>query len=173
MTQIKITKVTSDDFKSIQIVGRQTFFEAFAQYNTDEDMAQYLQENFNGRKIRTEIGTPGSTFYIAWRDENPVGYLKVNTDDAQTEIREQVSLEIERIYVRSNELGKNIGQLLYEKALKMARHQKKEYIWLGVWEQNLRAIEFYKRNGFIAFDRHIFKMGKEDQTDIMMKKILL
>lgn len=173
MTQIKITKATSDDFKSIQLIGRQTFFETFAQYNTDEDMAQYLQENFNGRKIRTEIGTPGSTFYLAWRDKTPVGYLKVNTEDAQTEIREQASLEIERIYVRSIELGKNIGQLLYEKALKMARYQKKEYIWLGVWEHNLRAIEFYKKNGFIAFDKHVFKMGKDDQTDIMMKKILL
>ena len=46
------------------------------------------------------------------------------------------------------------------------------YVWLGVWEENPRAIRFYEKNGFVAFDKHIFRLGDDEQTDIMMKKKL-
>ncbi len=48
----------------------------------------------------------------------------------------------------------------------------KKSIWLGVWEENPKAIRFYEKNGFVPFSRHIFKMGDEEQTDIMMRKII-
>lgn len=35
--------------------------------------------------------------------------------------------------------------------------------------ENPRAINFYKKNGFVEFDKHIFKLGNDEQTDIMMK----
>ncbi|HRE51302.1 MAG TPA: GNAT family N-acetyltransferase [Flavitalea sp.] len=66
-------------------------------------------------------------------------------------------------------VGKNIGQLLYKKALQIAREKKADYIWLGVWEQNQRAINFYTKNGFVPFGTHVFKPGDAEQTDIMMK----
>jgi ribosomal protein S18 acetylase RimI-like enzyme len=51
----------------------------------------------------------------------------------------------------------------------IAKQNKVAYIWLGVWEKNERAINFYKKNGFVTFDTHIFKLGNEAQTDYMMK----
>jgi diamine N-acetyltransferase len=65
--------------------------------------------------------------------------------------------------------GKNVGKLLYEKALHIARQKNAGYVWLGVWEENHRAIRFYKKNGFKEFDKHIFRLGNDNQTDIMMK----
>ena len=65
--------------------------------------------------------------------------------------------------------GKKVGQLLYEKAIETAKQKNADYVWLGVWEENPRAISFYKKNGFIGFDKHIFKLGDDEQTDIMMK----
>lgn len=79
-------------------------------------------------------------------------------------------MEIERIYVLQKYQGKKIGQILYEKAIQIAHDKQVKYVWLGVWEQNLRAINFYKKNDFIEFDKHIFKLGNDAQTDIMMKK---
>jgi ribosomal protein S18 acetylase RimI-like enzyme len=76
------------------------------------------------------------------------------------------------IYVKSAYHGKKIGQLLYEKALELARLQNKAYLWLGVWEENLKAIRFYEKNGFIAFDKHVFRFGGDEQIDVMMKKVL-
>jgi ribosomal protein S18 acetylase RimI-like enzyme len=99
--------------------------------------------------------------------------LKLNIGQSQTEIKNDNALEIERIYVLNEFQGQSIGQQLFEKALERAYVQKVDFIWLGVWEENKRAIQFYTKNGFVAFDKHIFKLGDEEQTDIMMKLKLL
>lgn len=89
------------------------------------------------------------------------------------EVHGAEAVEIERIYVLQAHQGKKMGQLLYEKAMQVAESAKADYVWLGVWEENARAIGFYKKNGFVAFDKHVFTLGTDEQTDIMMKKVLV
>lgn len=172
MKQPVISSASLENLTAIQLIGRETFFETFAHSNTEADMAKYLEDSFNDEKVTAELMNPDSLFFIAWDEETPVGYLKVNVGKAQTELQDETALEIERIYVKSAYHGKKVGQLLYEKALEIAQLQKKAYIWLGVWEENPKAIRFYQKNGFVAFDKHIFKMGEDEQIDVMMKKVL-
>jgi len=172
MAQITITQATINDLSAVLLIGRQTFAETFTDRNTAENMQQYLEASFNDEKISAELNDPASYFYIAWEEETPVGYLKLNTGKAQTEQLGDAALEIERIYVKAAYHGKKIGQLLYEKALEVASSQQKEYIWLGVWEENTKAIGFYSRNGFVPFDKHIFMVGEDPQQDVLMKKVL-
>ena len=172
MEYIQVRKAEIEDLGTVQLIGRETFFETFANSNTEDDMNKYLEDSFNDNRVTAELSNPDSLFYIAWEDESAVGYLKVNTGIAQTEQQDKKALEIERIYVKSSHHGKKVGQLLYEKALEVAQQQRNSYLWLGVWEKNPRAIRFYEKNGFTAFDKHIFKMGDDEQIDIMMKKEL-
>lgn len=172
MEQIRINKATVGDITTIQLIGRETFVETFAAHNTEANMQKYLVESFSDAKIREELSNPASLFFIAFEGDTPVGYLKLNTGTAQTEAQDSTAIEIERIYVKRDYHGKKVGQLLYETALETARMLKKSYLWLGVWENNPRAIRFYEKNGFTAFDKHIFRMGEDEQTDIMMKKVL-
>jgi len=172
MSAIIITKATTKDVAIVQNIGRQTFYETFAEGNKEEDMAKYLDENFSAEKVSAELNNHDSNFFIAWDENEAIGYLKLNTGKAQTELQDETSLEIERIYVKSEYHGKKVGQILYDKALEVAAAQSKQSIWLGVWEENPRAIKFYEKNGFVAFDKHIFKMGSDEQTDIMMSKQL-
>lgn len=172
MNEIVIKRASLEDIKTIQVIGKETFFETFAESNTEEDMKKYLEDNFSEEKVKSELNNPDSEFFIAFEDNFPIGYLKLNNGNAQTESQEENSIEIERIYVKSAYYGKKIGQLLYDKALQVARDKNKSSIWLGVWEENPRAIRFYEKNGFVAFGKHIFKMGDDEQTDIMMQKLL-
>lgn len=172
MASIIINKASVEDTDIIQELGIQTFSETFAEDNTEEAMDKYLKESFNTEKVKSELNNPDSYFYIAWEEDNPVGYLKVNHGKAQTELQDETSLEIERIYVKKSHHGKKVGQLLYDQALKTAEELNKSYLWLGVWEENLRALNFYRKNGFVEFDKHIFRLGDEEQTDLMMKKVL-
>ncbi|PWW29365.1 GNAT family N-acetyltransferase [Chryseobacterium sp. AG844] len=172
MSSIIINKASAEDVEIVQSLGRQTFSETFAENNTEEAMKKYLEESFNTKKIKSELNNPDSFFYIAWEEDNPVGYLKVNSGEAQTELQDDTALEIERIYVKKSHHGKKVGQLLYNKALETAEQLKKSYLWLGVWEKNLRALQFYRKNGFVEFDKHIFRLGEEEQMDLMMKKVL-
>ncbi|GGB81747.1 GNAT family N-acetyltransferase [Dyadobacter sediminis] len=169
---MELSIASPEDLKIVQLIAKETFFETFAADNTEANMNKYLVENFSDEKIRSELTNPESVFCIAWNNETPVGYLKVNTGTSQTELRDGSALEIERIYVKKAFHGEKVGQMLYEKALEIARSLNKSYIWLGVWEKNRKAIRFYEKNGFAAFDKHIFRFGEDEQTDMMMKKDL-
>lgn len=166
---IKIKKAAITDLKSVQEIGRQTFYETFSAVNTEEDMAGYLEKSFSDIQLTKELSDKDSAFYIASDQHRVIGYLKINTGGAQTELKDDNALEIERIYVLQEYHGKKVGQLLYDKAIEVAKQQNSDYVWLGVWEENPRAINFYQKNGFIAFDKHIFRLGDDEQTDIMMK----
>ena len=169
MENFSIRIVTLNDIDLLQKIGRQTFFETFSAGNTEEDMKKYLDEKFSIEKLTTELNSKNSVFYFAELDNNIIGYLKLNFGESQTELKDDKALEIERIYVLKEFHGKHVGQLLYEKAMQIARQTNADYVWLGVWDQNPRAINFYKKNGFVEFDKHIFKLGNDEQTDIMMK----
>lgn len=170
MEHIVINKASINDLESVKRIGRETFLETFAESNSEADMKMYLDKNFSDSKLTGELSNPDSHFFIAWEGKEAIGYLKLNTGKAQTELQNAVSIEIERIYVKQEYHGKKVGQLLCEKALEIARQMEKEFIWLGVWEENPRAIRFYEKNGFTAFDKHRFVLGEDEQTDILMKR---
>lgn len=169
MNTIEINKISVKEIDQLQKIGRQTFQETFSESNSEENMKSYLEEGFSNEKLTAELNDENSEFYFAMLDNNVIGYLKINFGESQTELKDNKALEIERIYVSKEFHGKSVGQLLYNKAIEIANQKTSEYVWLGVWEENQRAINFYKKNGFIEFDKHIFKLGNDEQTDIMMK----
>lgn len=169
MNEIKIRKISLDDLSPIQEISQQTFIETFADVNTAEDMNQYLSDSFNEERLTSELSNPESEFYFAEVDGQPAGYLKVNFGDAQTDVQDKNALELERIYVLKEFLGKRVGQILLDKTLQRAREASMDYVWLGVWEHNHRAKKFYSKNGFVEFGRHDFWLGSDKQTDLMMR----
>ena len=172
MKNINIKRITIDDIFQLQKIGRQTFYETFSEQNTVENMQHYLAESFSIQKLTDELHSTYSQFYFAEHDGQIIGYLKINFGTSQTELQAENALEIERIYVLKAFHGKQIGQVLYEKAVEIAQQQNAPYLWLGVWEENKRAINFYTKNGFVEFDKHIFKLGDDKQIDVMMRKML-
>ncbi|MBP6576780.1 MAG: GNAT family N-acetyltransferase [Chryseobacterium sp.] len=169
MENITVQKISISDLPALQKIGRQTFYETFAASNTEENITKYLEEGFSEDKLTTELEDQNAEFYFATLDNEVIGYLKLNFGASQTELKDDKALEIERIYVLQEFHGKKVGQILYNKAIEVAKDKKSDYVWLGVWEENPRAISFYKKNGFEEFDKHIFKLGNDEQTDIMMK----
>tara|TARA_R110001592_G_scaffold206966_1_gene457692 strand:- start:1681 stop:2220 length:540 start_codon:yes stop_codon:yes gene_type:complete len=166
---MKIKKGNIQDVEKLKKIGKLTFAETFSSDNSEENMKEYLENEFSTEKLKAELTDQNAEFYFAELDEKTIGYLKVNIGESQTEIKIKNALEIERIYVLKEFHGKKVGQILYEKALELAKEKDVENVWLGVWEQNPRAIRFYEKNGFVSFDKHIFKLGDDKQTDIMMK----
>jgi ribosomal protein S18 acetylase RimI-like enzyme len=169
MSEIVINKIGNEQIDQLQQIGRQTFSETFAESNSAENMAKYLEEAYSYEKLNAELNDTNSIFYFAVMDQNVIGYLKLNFGASQTDLKDNNALEIERIYVLREFHGKKIGQLLFDKAIEVAKAQHVAYVWLGVWEENKRALQFYTKNGFVEFNQHVFVLGDEAQTDIMMK----
>jgi ribosomal protein S18 acetylase RimI-like enzyme len=169
MNEIVINKIGNEQIDQLQQIGRQTFEETFAESNSAQNMAKYLEEAYSYEKLSAELNDPNSIFYFAMMGQDVIGYLKLNVGASQTEVKDNDALEIERIYVLKSFQGKRVGQFLFDKAIQIAKEQNAEFVWLGVWEENKRAIQFYTKNGFVEFDQHVFVLGDEAQTDIMMK----
>ncbi len=169
---LDIQKLTIADIHVLQSISVQTFVEAFAADNTETDMQIYIHQYLSHKKLLSELENEHSAFYLARQHEKPVGYLKVNFGHAQSELHEIQSLEIERIYVVAEMIGKNVGAQLMDKAISIAKENQMTSIWLGVWEKNTRAIRFYEKHGFVKFTTHKFMLGNDEQTDWLMRKKL-
>ncbi len=169
MIQLRIQKVEISDANRLREIAVETFSETFSNENSEENMIQYLTENFSIDKLSKELKNCNSEFYFALYDTKPIGYLKLNFGNSQTELMNDDAIEIERIYVLKDFHGKCVGQTLLSHAITIARKRNSNFIWLGVWEKNKRAINFYEKNGFIEFDSHKFNLGEDEQVDLMMK----
>lgn len=172
MKDIQIRKATLSDVDRLCEISRTTFHETFSADNSEANMKKYFDNSFSEASLSLELNNPDSRFYFAVAGTQIIGYVKINSGPAQTELQNENAVELERIYVAKEFQGRKIGQLLLEKALQIAQQRNADFVWLGVWEKNHRAIRFYQKNGFVAFDKHIFVLGDDHQTDILMKRNL-
>lgn len=174
LEEIKLEKIRGDEISLLREISIKTFHDTFAKDNNPEDMRGYLDKSFSIEQLTSELKNPESSFYFAKgkEDRAVMGYLKINVGKAQNELQDRHSLEVERIYVLEAFQGKKVGQLLFNKALETADAIQADLVWLGVWEFNTKAVNFYKKNGFTVFDKHTFVLGTDVQTDILMKKEL-
>jgi diamine N-acetyltransferase len=169
---IEIKQCTPEDIYSLQKISYETFIETFKDQNSPENMNAYLERAFNLPQLEKELSIISSQFFFVYFHNEVAGYLKVNVNDAQTEEMGNESLEVERIYIRSEFQKHGLGKVLLNKAMDIAINYNKEKIWLGVWEKNENAIAFYKRMGFVQSGAHSFFMGDEEQIDYIMTKTL-
>jgi diamine N-acetyltransferase len=169
---IKIKQCTIENLPQLQEISCETFNETFKDQNSPENMNAYLERAFNVNRLEKELSTINSHFFFVYFNNEVGGYLKVNTQEAQSENMGEDSLEIERIYVRAKCQKLGLGKYLINKAIDIAVEQEKNKVWLGVWEKNENAIAFYKKLGFVQAGTHSFHMGDEEQIDFIMVKSL-
>ena len=168
----EIRKCDMYDLEMLCELSRSTYRDTFAHLNTPENMDSYLAISFAPQKIACELSNPASCFYFLFADGELAGYLKLNEAPAQSDINDPLSLELERIYVKSGFQCGGLGRTLLEKAVLEAQSRGKRYLWLGVWEKNDKALAFYRKNGFYPIGTHTFVMGDDRQTDFIMRKDL-
>ncbi|MEL6809914.1 MAG: GNAT family N-acetyltransferase [Bacteroidota bacterium] len=167
--EIRIKKVEPHQAEMLRSLAATTFIATYAAYNTPENMRSYVEQYFNIPRIKKELENPDIQYFMATLEDEVVGYLKLNEGEAQTESHFQDTLEIERIYVTHQHHGKGYGVALLSKAIEVGKIKALKSIWLGVWDQNEKAIAFYERNGFYRDGIHPFVLGDEPQRDYLMK----
>lgn len=170
---LSIQKIGPGDIDQLLSIAKKTFHDAFFHLCKPADFEAYTSVAFTAENFLSQINNPDSLFYFAIMDDEPAGYLKLNFNDAQSELKEESGMEIERIYILDKHQRKQIGRKLLTFAIDKAIEKQMEYIWLGVWEKNPNAIRFYENNGFKIMGKHTFPFGDELDEDWLMKKELV
>lgn len=157
------------DIEELVDISRTTFDETFRAQITEENMKAYMDSAFSRDKLIKELENEESEFFFAYLNDSVIGYFKINSSGAQTDVYDKLSLELERFYLLKEYIGKNFGKQMLKKVINLAGKKNVKYIWLGVWEKNYRALNFYCKNGFIRFGEHFFVMGEDKQVDYLMR----
>jgi diamine N-acetyltransferase len=171
---INIRQATVDDAQALADLAYTTFWDAFAHHpkNAPEDLNHYMRQAFNEGQIAAELADDKSIFLIAEIDGVPVGYAKIVIDNIEPGVTAQRPVELSRLYSHQKYLGQGIGQKLMDACFERARREGRDVMWLGVWEYNPRAQRFYEKNGFRAVGSHVFQLGNDAQTDLLMQREL-
>ncbi len=164
-----IRKANFADLSSLVAMARLSFIQAFTDGNKIENVNAYLEEAFTEEQFVEEMENPASVFFLLEVEGILAGYSKVNFVPAQTDLHDNSSLEVARLYLLEEFIGRGLGKVLLTHAINFAKLNRKKYLWLGVWEKNRRAIKFYEKHGLSVFSSHPFPFGDEIQTDFLMR----
>ena len=160
---------TTADTNMLSELGAKTFYDTFAKDNTPENMAAHLKNSFSPEIQLAELSNPNHIFLIVEDGDKSIGYAQLLLNSKEEFIAGTKSLEVRRIYATQEYIGKGIGKVLMQAAIEEAKQRDCDSVWLGVWEKNPRAIEFYKKWGFKEVGTHIFTVGDDPQRDFVME----
>lgn len=167
-----IREVLFSECNILADISRSTFFETFVEYNTSEDMDQYLAEHCVTSKIEAEMMEENTLFFFAEYNKDIIGFVKLKLNKVLEKFSNAKSIEIERLYVSQTHHSLKIGASLMAHCIDIAQKGDYEIIFLAVWEHNHKAIKFYEKWGYVPFGSHIFLLGTDKQNDILMKRDL-
>jgi diamine N-acetyltransferase len=168
--QFTIRKAVQADAETLTNLGRLAFTQAYAALNTPENFAIYLAGAFYYEKQAQELAAPGSTFLIISKDDQPAGYARLLAGSAKDCVTADNPMELVRFYVLEEWKGKGVAYQLMEACLAEASQGGCDVIWLSAWKENLRALAFYRKWGFVETGSAIFTVGNDPQEDAIMAR---
>ena len=160
---------TTEDAKMLAELGARTFYDTFAKDNTPENIDAYLKKSFSPEIQLNELSEADNIFLIVESENIPIGYAQLMMNSKDETINRNRPLEIRRIYASQEYLGKGVGKELMQATIREARQRGCDCVWLGVWDKNQRAIDFYKKWGFREVGTHLFLVGDDPQNDFVME----
>lgn len=168
---LRIRQAHVSDAAALAELAERTFRAAFGDANTDSDMDAYVQEVFSAKQVAHELSQANQQFLLVFKGdaESPKGYAKLRTNEPPAAVGPS-PIELQRLYVEPGTIGRGMGAALMQACLEMAESAGHQTLWLGVWQENQRAIEFYRRWGFQTVGSHVFRLGSDDQTDLIMQR---
>jgi len=169
MSQLILKKANTDDLIALQKISIETFSSTYSNLNTKANMQLYVSESLSEMQLMAELVSSKTSFYLAYRENYLIGYFKLNFPEKDLQPFGNISMEVERIYLEEKYQGKGYGKKLFESIIEIARSEKMNRIWLGVWSKNTNALEFYRKLGFVKFDKHLFTLGEDEQLDYLLE----
>jgi diamine N-acetyltransferase len=169
---LKIRLATARDAETLAVIAWKSFYDAFADHpkNAPDDMKSYMDEAFSVEALSADLADRDAIYFVAEIGEEMVGYAKLKKNSREPCVSGASPIELCRLYSLSEYIGKGIGKALMLKCLEFAGENEHDFMWLGVWEFNFRAQEFYKKFGFEKCGEHIFQLGSDPQTDWVFEK---
>jgi ribosomal protein S18 acetylase RimI-like enzyme len=169
---VLIREATIADLPKLRALAVRVFTITFEKSNNPEDFKAFMDEAYSEEQMREELAEPRAVYLIAEDGEHFAGYARVRENNEVDSYLGTNHLELQRLYADIPWQGKGVAKALMDACEKIARDRGKDWIWLGVWEHNPKAIHYYQKHGYERFSQHDFMLGTDKQTDLLMRKLV-
>ena len=167
---VSIRRAQPRDAGALAELAERSFRDAFADSNDPVDMEIHCGERFGEAVQAREIADPDWVTLLAEGNGQLVGFAQVRLNAPMDCVAARRPAALYRIYVASPWHGRGIAQQIMDEVMAVAAQDGSDRIWLGVWEENRRAMAFYRKYGFEVVGAHEFTFGTERQQDLVMAR---
>jgi ribosomal protein S18 acetylase RimI-like enzyme len=158
------------DAEALAALAEKTFRDAFAADNDPGDMDEHCRRSFSPAIQREQIADPLIVTLVAIHGQGHMaGFAQLRPGSPAQGFAPE-PIELWRFYVDAAYHGRGLAQQLMDAMLEAAAQRGARTIWLGVWERNGRAQNFYRKSGFVDIGSHGFTLGSDPQTDRLMAR---
>ena len=167
---MRVRRATIDDVDTLSAFGRRVFGQTFAPENAPEDLQAYLDSAYVAARQQEEISDPAIDTLLLEVRGDVIAFAQLRDGPGGDGVSGQRPLELWRFYVDFAWHGRGVAQTLMTSVEEAARARGAGTLWLGVWERNVRAQAFYRKQGFTVVGSQIFLLGSDPQRDLIMAK---
>jgi len=170
MTAIAYADAVAADGPELDAMARESWIATFGEASSAADLALYMAEAYGpGGRLLRDLGDPAYRFRLA-RDEGRVmGYAKIGPASLPDDPAPANSVQLYQLYVLPPWQGAGVAAALMQWFLDAARSAAAPAAVLTVWENNSRALAFYRRHGFREVGEYTFMTGNQADRDLVLR----
>lgn len=155
----RIVKAQTRDCELLADIGKQSFLDAHGKSAAKEDIDAFVALNYSRKAFVKELSTLGNIYQIIYFNNQAVGFSKIVLNSPNTNIDQEQVTKLDRLYLLKEFYGYNLGDTLMSFNIELSKQNNQKGIWLAVWIENKRAINFYLKNGFTIVGSYDFKIS--------------
>ncbi len=148
MITIQLRPATIHDAAPLSTLARTVFAETYRAMIPRNTLQEYLEEQHSVEALRLDLTHISSHYVVACHNERLIGFSKLASTALPSSLRSTRAIEMVKLYVANAYHGFGVGARLINRSISMATELGYDGIWLCVWQQNERAIAFYRKWGF-------------------------
>ena len=155
-----IQKSTIHDSNLLTALGTQTFMESHGHSGPKADIDSYVARNYTPAFFEDELKDEKNIYHIIYYKEKPAGFSKIILNYPHPGMSSNNVTKLERIYLLKEFYDLKLGSMLFDFNVALSKKHNQTGLWLFVWKENLRAFNFYIKNGFKIIGSHDFKISE-------------
>lgn len=157
---VTIEKATTDNSALLADIGRITFIQSHGHSAPAADIDAYVTAKYTPTILQQELSDPGNIYHILYHGQQAAGYSKIILNSPHPDIPEPNITKLERIYLLKEFYQLKLGYQLLRFNIDLSKKNNQAGMWLYVWKENHRAVNFYIKAGFQIIGSYDFKLSE-------------
>lgn len=168
---MEISPAVVSDAGNLATLAIQVWLDTYAVYGIRQAFSNYVWDELSPAKFEKKLKDKSIIILKMVENSHLTGFAEIHFA-SPCPAAPEITTELEKIYIHQNFTGKKLGVKLLEFIGNEFKKREIQEFWLSVYENNERAIRFYKKNGFEEIGELFFLMEDEKHKNYILKKEL-